>query len=121
MAEGSRRNRLYGLSAGYLLIAVAVSILIAWVVGKWWYFFPVLAIAGGIYGIFLAVWMGNRTTTEGRSGFIYSLLWGGIFIIIGAELIVNDLYPGNAVLMIVVFILFLGIIALVAYALGRKK
>lgn len=120
MAEPSGRRRLYGLSAGYLLIAVAVAILIAWSVGTWWYFFPVIFIAWGVYGIVLAAMMGTGRTTEGRSFFIYNLLWGGILTILGMELILNDLYPGNFVLLLVVFILFVGAVAIMAFALGRK-
>jgi len=32
----------------------------------------------------------------------------------------NDLYPGNFVLLLVVFILFVGAVAIMAFALGRK-
>jgi hypothetical protein len=121
LAEPTMRRRLWGLSAGYLAIAVAISILVAWTVGKWWYFFPVLFIAWGVYGLALTVFMGRSDTTEGRSYYIYNLLWGGVLTIVGAELIVNDLYPGNLVLLIVVFIVFLGVVSFIGYGMGRRS
>jgi hypothetical protein len=121
LAEPSRRRKLWGLSAGYLAIAVAAAILVAWAVGIWWYFFPVLFIAWGVYGLGLTVLVGSGATTENRSFFLYNLLWGGVLTIVGVELIVNDLYPGNVVLLVVVFILFLAVVAFIGYGVGRKE
>jgi hypothetical protein len=121
LAEPSRRRKLWGLSAGYLAIAVAAAILVAWAVGIWWYFFPVLFIAWGVYGLGLTVLVGSGVTTESRSFFLYNLLWGGVLTIVGVELIVNDLYPGNVVLLVVVFIVFLAVVAFIGYGVGRKE
>ena len=104
-----------------MAIAIAVSILVAWAVGKWWYFFPVIFIAWGVWGLALTVLTGAGSTTEGRSSYLYSLLWGGVLTIVGAELIANDLYPGNIVLLIVVFLLFLGVVAFIGYGMGGRS
>jgi hypothetical protein len=44
-----------------------------------------------------------------------------VLTIVGVELIVNDLYPGNVVLLVVVLIVFLAVVAFIGYGVGRKE
>jgi|GEM_PF-1809876 len=119
--QAVRRGSLAGLSLGYVLIALAVAILMGWWLGDWWYFLFVLMLEVGAYIMLLGAWTGRGGTKEGRSNFVFMLLWGGILMVLGAELIVNDLYPDNGVFLVVIFIVFIAIIALFAWTLGRKK
>lgn len=119
MAVSTRRRNLSGLTAGYVLIALAVSILIGYSIDKFWYALPIFMIALGAYVIFL----GTLPRTPGRdvrSGMIYTLTWGGIMAVLGVLLITNDLLPNNAIVLIAVFLIFLGAIAVVAFATRPK-
>ena len=119
LAVSTRRRNLSGLTAGYVLIALAVSILISYSIDKFWYALPIFMIALGAYVIFL----GTLPRTPGRdvrSGMIYTLTWGGIMAVLGVLLITNDLLPNNAIVLIAVFLIFLGAIAVVAFATRPK-
>lgn len=117
MAVTARRS-LRGLTAGVLLISLAVAIIVALALNKLWYFIPLFLIFAGVYVLAL----GARPTGAGRqasSAHIYLLTWGGIMALFGAFLIVNDIAPGNIVLMIALFLVFLGAIAIIAFAMRR--
>jgi hypothetical protein len=108
----------YGLTAGAILIAVAVAILIAWAVNKWWYFLPVFMIEAGILGIVTGLLAGRQGTTSSRSYATYSETWGVIIALLGALLIVDDYSPGNLPLLVAIFLIVLGVLAI---AIGRRK
>jgi hypothetical protein len=118
--EQQGRRMGYGIMAGAILIAAAIAILIAWVVGKWWYFLPVLMIEGGILGIANGYLAGRQGTTSARAYSVYSAVWGAIIALLGALLIVNDLAPNNLPLLVIVFLVAVGIMA-IAIATGRRK
>ena len=48
------------------------------------------------------------------------LLWGGILLILGVEWIVNDLYPGNVVFLVISFMVFVGAVALLGYLIRGR-
>jgi hypothetical protein len=118
--EKSGRKMGYGLMAGALLIAAAIAILVAWIVGKWWYFLPVLMIEGGILGIASGFLTGRQGTTSARAYAVYSSAWGVILALFGVLLLVNDLAPNNLPLLVVVFLIAIGAMA-IAIAVGRRK
>ncbi len=117
MAVTARRS-LRGLTAGVLLISLAVAIIIGLAIDKLWYFVPLFLIFVGVYILAL----GARRMGAGRessSARIYVLTWGGIMALFGAFLIVNDIAPGNLILMIALFLVFLGAIAIIAFVMRR--
>ena len=119
MAEEARVRNRTGLAFGYLIICAAVAILISWYLGVWWYFFPIMMIAGGTYLLVISL-MASRASDKGGSVFVYMLLWGGILLILGVEWIVNDLYPGNAVFLVITFMVFVGAVALLGYLIRGR-
>jgi hypothetical protein len=121
MTEDRRRSNRAGLTAGFLIIAAAVAILISYYLDIWWYFFPIMMMAGGVYLLMIAGLASRPTGPGGGSYVLYLLLWGGILAIIGAEWIVNDLYPGNFVYLFVVLLVFVGAVAIIGYVLRSRR
>lgn len=107
-----------GLAFGYLVICAAIGILVAWYLDVWWYFFPIMLIAAGAY--LLAIGMLASRGSAGGPMFIYLLLWGGAMLILGVEWIINDLYPGNAIFLVIAFMVFIGAVAILGYLARRK-
>jgi apolipoprotein N-acyltransferase len=121
MPKERRLGNTTGLTVGYLIISAAVAILIAYYLNVWWYFFPIMMIAGGIYLLIITA-LTARSTAEGRSSYItYMLLWGGLIAILGAEWIVNDIYPSDAVFLVVVVLVFVGLVAIIGFLLRGKR
>jgi len=120
MAEQVTRRDYTGLTVGFILIALAVSILVAYSIDKWWYFVPIFLIFAGSFGLLRGAMVAKGGTKESRSTANYLLTWGGIMVIIGALLVVNDLLPGNLVVLIAVFLIFVGGLALAIFALRGK-
>lgn len=116
-----RRTSRTGLTVGYLIIAAAVAILVAYSLDEWWYFFPIMMIAGGIYLLMIAALTARPSERGGGNYLVYLLLWGGVLAIIGAEWIVNDLYPGNVVFLVVVFLVFIGAVAILGFVLRSRR
>lgn len=120
MAEQVTRRDYTGLTVGFVLIAVAVSILVAYSLNKWWYFVPIFLIFAGFFGLLRGVLVARGDIKESRSTTTYLFTWGGIMVIIGALLVVNDVLPGNLVVLIAVFLVFVGGLALAIFGLRGK-
>jgi len=118
MSEEMRGGNRTGLAFGYLVICAAVGILVSWYLDVWWYFFPIMMIAGGAY-LLAICFLASRASSKGGSIFVYLLLWGGAMLILGVEWILNDLYPGNLILMLVVFLVFIGGVAILGYMMRK--
>ena len=103
------------LSIGYLLIAFAVAILIAWQMDDWWLLIPVFMIEAGVFYLILGVVTNPRETGKSRQkrDSLYFVFWGGTLGLLGAMWLLNMQYPGNVPLLIVLFIVWLGGIVLV--------
>jgi len=108
--NGGRRSGIESISIGYLMIAFAVAVLIAWGLADWWLLIPVFMIEAGGFYLALGV-ITNPTDTapsrERREAF-YFIFWGGTLALLGAIWLLNMQYPGNGVLLFVLFILWLG-------------
>lgn len=110
----SRRSGYESLSVGYLLIAFAVSILVAWLVGDWVLVIPVMLLLAGVFYIALGVLLRQGGQDAKRvSSSTYYAFWGGTMAILGAMWLFSRQYPGNAVLLVVVFIIWIGVVAMV--------
>jgi hypothetical protein len=121
MSEGGSGGSRMGLAFGYLIICAAVAILVSWYLDVWWYFFPIMMIAGGAYLLAIGFLASRASASKGGPLFIYLLLWGGALLILGLEWILNDLYPGNLIFLVVVFMVFIGAVALLGYLIRRRS
>jgi hypothetical protein len=48
------------------------------------------------------------------------LLWGGVMVVLGGLLLINDVFPNNVPVLIAVFLIFTGAIAILAYLLRSR-
>jgi hypothetical protein len=118
MSEEGRGSNRTGLAFGYLVICAAVAILVSWYLDVWWYFFPIMMIAGGAYLLAMG-FVASRASAKAGPVFIYLLLWGGAMLILGVEWILNDLYPGNLLFLFVAFLVFIGAVAILGYLMRK--
>jgi hypothetical protein len=117
----SRRSGYESLSVGYLLIAFAISILVARLVGEWILIIPVMLLMAGVFYIALGVVLRQGGHDPKRaSSSNYYIFWGGTMTILGAMWLFSRQYPGNAVLLVVVFIIWIGVVAM-AMSLPRLR
>jgi len=117
-----RRTGIENLSIGYLIIAFAVSLLVAWAAEDWWLFVPVmLLLAGGFYAA-LGLMLKPREfdLKPGYRNAVYYMFWGGTLGIVGAIWLLDYEFPGNFFILSVMFILWVGI-AITALALLRLR
>lgn len=118
----STRGSYESLSIGYLLIAFAVSFLLAWLAGDWWLLLPVFMIAAGAYYVLIGAITrppeaGARRSYASGS---YSIFWGGTLVLIGVIWLINREYPDNVPILFAAFIIWLGAVA-VALSLPRFR
>ena len=104
-----------GLTVGFVLIAAAVAILIGWGTGNWFYLVPVFLLELGAFVLVLGAISGKSRDLQGRSWTIYMFLWGGVMAMLGGLLLLNDAFPNNVPILIAVFLIFAGAIAILAY------
>jgi hypothetical protein len=104
-----------GLTVGFVLIAAAVAILIAWVTANWFYLVPIFLMELGVFVLLLGGVSAKSQDRQGRSWMIYMFLWGGVMVMLGSLLLLNDIFPDNVPVLIAVFLIFTGAIAILAY------
>ncbi len=110
----SKRSGFESLSIGFLLVAFAVSILIAWMADEWVLVIPIMLLEAGVFYIALGIVMRQGELDSKRvSNSTYYIFWGGTMAILGAMWLFSRQYPGNAVLLVVVFIIWIGVVAMV--------
>ena len=100
---------------------MAVAILISYALNNWWLFLPVILLEMGIIVLALGTSVGRPAPgmpwTKSASN--YYLFWGNMLTAIGALLILNTFLPGNAIILIIVFLIWMAVFALVFSV--RKK
>jgi hypothetical protein len=47
-------------------------------------------------------------------------LWGGVMVMLGSLLLLNDVFPNNVPVLIAVFLIFTGAIAILAYLVRSR-
>jgi len=121
MAE-EKRGGLESLSIGYIIIAFAVSVLVGWAAGDGWLVIPVmLLLAGGFYVVLgFAIRPSEEMLRETRRNSSYYAFWGGTLGVIGSIWLLNRQYPGNGVLLVVLFIVWVGAVVMVLSA-GKPR
>ena len=102
------------MTFGFLVIAFAVSILVAWLLEVWWLFLPLMLILAGGWWTTLGVLMWPGTGTRGTSpgALPYYVFWGATLMLLGAIWLLNDAFPDNAVPLIALFLIWIGAMAL---------
>lgn len=122
MSSPSTRSGLESLSIGYLVIAFAISFLLAWQFADWLLIIPFFMIAAGPF--YIALGLVYRTSDmavrRGMRNAPYSIFWGGTLALVGILWLVNRQFPDNVPLLIVVFLLWIGGMAF-ALALPRLR
>ena len=108
------RSSFESLTLGFVLVAFAVSALLAWVSEDWWLLIPIFLIAVGVYYCVMTVTL--RVTKDSS----YTMFWGGTLALIGVLWLVNMQFPHNLVLLAILFILWLGGFS-IALALTRMR
>lgn len=111
----SKRSGLESLSVGYLLIAFAVSVLLAWQFADWWLVIPFFLIAAGIYYVMIGVLTGPGEGERRRAmrDAYFLGFWGGTLGLIGIIWLINRQFPGNVPLLFVIFVIWIGAVVLV--------
>jgi surface polysaccharide O-acyltransferase-like enzyme len=112
--SSSRRSGYESLSIGYLIIAFAISIAIAWRLEDWILVVPVFLLEAGVFYAVLGVYTRQREKDpKAASSSSYMVFWGGTIAIVGAMWLLNRQYPGNVPLLVVVFLVWVGLFAIV--------
>jgi len=120
--QASKGSSVEGLSVGLMIIAFAVSLLLAWVMGDWWLFIPlILIIAGAIWaGLGLVARQAEATARGRRSDTAYYFFWGTTMALLGALWLVNDEYPGRMPVILVIILVWIGAVVVVL-SVKKKK
>ncbi len=102
------------VSIAVLVISFAVAVLVAWLAGAWMLVIPVFMIEAGMY--YAVLGLITRTavqpTKSELQNSIYFLFWGGTLTLIGVEWLAADTLKLNGVVLFVIFVLWIGVFAL---------
>jgi hypothetical protein len=114
MTDGNRRFNNPGVNAAAVLLSVAIAILVAYVTNNWWFFVTVIVLEMGLLLLIMGLILGRPGPGMAwtRSDSNYYLLWGNLLAAIGALLIVNTVVAGIAVILFVVFLIWMAVFAL---------
>jgi len=119
--SSSRRSGYESLSVGYLIIAFAISIAIAWALADWILVVPVFLLEAGMFYAVLGIYTRQRVQDpKAASSSSYIMFWGGTIALVGAIWLLNRQYPNNVPLLIVLFLVWVGLFAIVL-ALPRLR
>jgi hypothetical protein len=119
--QQTSRVGLQNVTAGFMIVAFAVAILLAWLMDSWWMFFPILFIeVGGFYtALGLAGVRSEGPSRRGPSSSSYYVFWGPTLVILGVMWVLSAETDVSGVLLFVVFLLWVGGIAM-ALSLRKK-
>ncbi len=115
-----RRRNLSALTTGYMFIALAISILVAYAVDKIWYIIPVFILLVGGYVTFLGT-LPQQTVRGSPSARVYLITWGVILIAVGGLIIINDVFPNNLPVLLAAFLIIVGLGAVMAYFVTPRR
>lgn len=120
--ESSRRSGFESLSIGFLVVAFAISLLVAWSLEDWILTVPVFLLAAGIFYVALSLVINRSPQKPGEVPRIssYYFFWGATIAILGAMWLLNRQYPGSLALLVIIFILWIGLMA-VALSLPKLR
>lgn len=121
--EQPRRGNLQTVAAGFMIIAFAVSLLAAWMIGAWWIFFPIiLLIIGGFYtALGLVMRSGVDPGRRGPTSSSYFVFWGPTLVIIGIMWVLAAETDISGALLIILFLLWIGVMAVLLSVFKPKR
>jgi len=123
MMQEVRRSSYLGVTFGVFFIALAIAILIGILLNDWILFIPILLIEMGIYGIVIGSMARKRGETRGYGGISdasYFIFWSSLFTLIGLFWLINDAFPGIALYLILIILIFFGA-AIILISLNRPR
>lgn len=102
------------MSIAVLVIAFAVAVLIAWLSGHWINLIQVFLIEAGMYYVVLGLLMhtGEQMVKPSLRNAMFFIFWGGTLALIGVEWIAAGTFNLNGVVLFVIFVLWIGVFAL---------
>ena len=111
---------LTSLTASYLIMAIAASIMIAWVGDDWTLFVPAMLLLGGLFALFIGLRQragafGRRERGEGN----FLMFWGTLLMALGTIWAVNYAYPGNQLFLLIAFLVWLAL-AVLLFSLRKR-
>jgi apolipoprotein N-acyltransferase len=112
--NGARRSGYESLTVGFMVIAFALSLLISWLMQEWWLFIPIMLILAGLFWVVISLTMrpGGRFERPGKRETPFFAFWGATLVLLGTIWIGNDAYPGNGVVLVVLFLIWIGAVAM---------
>jgi hypothetical protein len=121
--EMPRKGNLQTVAAGFMIIAFAVAILVAWMIDVWWMFFPViLLIVGGFYtALGLVMRSSADPSRRGPTSSSYYVFWGPTLVVISMIWILAAETDVSGVLLLVLFLLWVGVMAVLLSMFKPKR
>lgn len=111
--ELMRRGGLQNIAAGFMIIAFAVAILVAWMIGSWWTFFPIIMLEVGAF--YTAMGLLMRTSADpnqrGPTSSSYYVFWGPTLVVLGFLWVLSAETDISGVLILVIILLWVGVMA----------
>jgi hypothetical protein len=121
MTDGIRGYNKSGIGAAAALLSLAAAIIVCFALDNWWLFIPIMLLEMGLMLLIIGLILGRPRPGMAwtKSDSNYFLLWGNLLAAIGALLIVNTLVAGIAVILFVVFLIWMAVFA-VLFSSRRK-
>lgn len=120
--ELTRRGGLQNIAAGFMIIAFAVAILIAWM-GSWWMFFPIILLEVGAFYTALGLLMRASAdpNQRGPTSSSYYVFWGPTLVVLGLMWVLSAETDVSGVLLLVIFLLWIGVMAVLLSMFKPKR
>ena len=103
------------MSIAVLVIAFAIAVLVGWLANDWTMLFQIFLIEAGMYYVVLGLLMhpGDQMVKPYLRNAMYFMFWGGTLALIGVEWIAAGTLGLSAVVLFVIFVLWIGVFALI--------
>jgi len=105
---------LTSLTASYLIMATAASIMIGWIERDWTLFIPSMMLLGGMFALYIGFKQRSDVLLRREmndSNFL--MFWGTMLMVFGIIWVMNYAYPGNELLMLIAFLVWMALAVLV--------
>jgi phosphatidylglycerophosphate synthase len=121
--ELTRRGGLQNIAAGFMIIAIAVAILVAWMIDSWWMFFPIILLEVGAFYTALGLVMraGADPNRRGPTSSSYYVFWGPTLVVIAFMWILAAETDVSGVLLFAIFLLWIGVMAVLLSVFKPKR
>jgi len=122
MVESTKRVNTVALSAGVLIVALAVSLLAAYLLNNWWYFIPFMMLIYGGWTVVVGATNINKDISKfARADMVYNLFLGIILMAFGVAWMLYLIYPDQFVPILLVFMIVIGVAIVIANVVRAKK